>query len=741
MDKSSRFLRFPKGYRIEHWVLAVDFIVLAITGLSQLFYRSPVSQWIIASMGGVENVRIVHHVFAMILIIEALFHIGVTRYRAFIRLAPSQIVPQIRDIFTALQAFGYNLGFTKNKPLEGRYTFAEKAEYWAVVWGTVIMAITGFMMWNPVATARLIPGDIIVAGRVAHGLEAILAVLAIIVWHFYFVLVKNLNMSMFTGYISEEHMREEHPLELADIRTGKKLEPQIDQVAQKRFWRFCFPQYAVIAVIFLAWAVWFAFFEQTSVEEIVPAENVIVFSPVDGEFATAQAPLTDGLSCVDITWDSNIGDILQASCASCHGPGASRGLNFTDYQAIMASGAIVPGYPDSSPLILELQPGDHPGELAFPDLALVHIWISHGAPEYPGETITIPAAEEVLEEELTEEEGAVPSLTWATGIGDIFEATCISCHGQMQLGGLDLSSYGTAMDSGVIVPGSPERSDLIIKMEAGGHPAHLSPENLEIVRRWIQNGAPSGEIPEEEPEVVEEQVEEVEEQVAEEPVEIEEPEETQPTGEIPDYFWDTDIQPVFENRCSACHGDSAMGGLDLRTYASLMDSDVVVPADPDSSLLITKIEIENHPGTLTPEEISMIRAWIWNGAMESQEGEVPAQEEIIEAEEPEEVEPEPEVEEEPEVAETQTEDAFAWADDIQPILETSCLTCHGSMAMGGLDMSTYESLIDSGVVEPGNPDDSLIVIKMVEGGHPAQLSEEELEILMQWIADGAVEGG
>jgi hypothetical protein len=41
---------------------------------------------------------------------------------------------------------------------------------------------------------------------VAHGYEAILAVLAIIIWHFYYVLVKNINQSMFTGYISEEMM-------------------------------------------------------------------------------------------------------------------------------------------------------------------------------------------------------------------------------------------------------------------------------------------------------------------------------------------------------------------------------------------------------------------------------------------------------------------------------------------------------------------------------------------------------
>ncbi len=82
------------------------------------------------------------------------------------------------------------------------------------------MIITGFMMWNPIATARFLPGDFIPAAKAAHGGEALLAVLAIIVWHMYGVHIKHFNKSMFTGKISEEEMLDEHPLELADIKAG-----------------------------------------------------------------------------------------------------------------------------------------------------------------------------------------------------------------------------------------------------------------------------------------------------------------------------------------------------------------------------------------------------------------------------------------------------------------------------------------------------------------------------------------
>ena len=58
--------------------------------------------------------------------------------------------------------------------------------------------------------------------RTVHFYEAVLATLAIIVWHFYFVIfnpdVYPMNLAWLTGRMSEREMREEHPLELARLR-------------------------------------------------------------------------------------------------------------------------------------------------------------------------------------------------------------------------------------------------------------------------------------------------------------------------------------------------------------------------------------------------------------------------------------------------------------------------------------------------------------------------------------------
>ena len=60
-DRSSMFLRFPLSYRIEHWVLAINFAILAITGLAQFGAETAVAQWTIGILGGVENTRKIHH--------------------------------------------------------------------------------------------------------------------------------------------------------------------------------------------------------------------------------------------------------------------------------------------------------------------------------------------------------------------------------------------------------------------------------------------------------------------------------------------------------------------------------------------------------------------------------------------------------------------------------------------------------------------------------------------------------
>jgi len=196
-EKRFKYLRFTIPERTEHWLFVITFATLAMTGLVQRFASLEIAQGIVMLLGGIETVRVIHRVAATMMMFETIYHIGIVGYKVYVRRSPMNMLPGLNDIRVAWKALLHNLGFVKEKVQQGRYTFEEKAEYWAVVWGTVVMAITGFAMWNPIATTRYLPGQLIPAAKAAHSAEAVLAVLAIIVWHFYHVHLRRFNTSMF----------------------------------------------------------------------------------------------------------------------------------------------------------------------------------------------------------------------------------------------------------------------------------------------------------------------------------------------------------------------------------------------------------------------------------------------------------------------------------------------------------------------------------------------------------------
>ncbi|MGD1992183.1 MAG: cytochrome b/b6 domain-containing protein, partial [Anaerolineae bacterium] len=249
-DKQEQFLRFPLIDRIQHWVLTASFTVLAITGLVQKFPEAGISVWTVELLGGVETTRIIHRISAIVLMVEVVYHLGVLGYRLFVRRSRPTMLPGMEDVRAAIQWLLYNLGLRKERPKEGQYNFAEKMEYWALIWGTVVMAITGFMLWNPITTTNILPGQIIPAAKVAHGMEAILASLAILVWHVYHVHIKHWNKSMFTGYLSREEMEKEHPLELKRIEEKSEKESREPERVQKRRTTFAIV-YGIVAVVML----------------------------------------------------------------------------------------------------------------------------------------------------------------------------------------------------------------------------------------------------------------------------------------------------------------------------------------------------------------------------------------------------------------------------------------------------------------------------------------------------------
>lgn len=396
-----RVLRFTRLQRAQHWAFAASFSTLGLTGLVQKFAASPLAGALIAGMGGIENVRLLHRIAAVTMMLVVVAHLGEIGYRLFVRRQRPSILPGMLDVQNAIQALAYGLGLRKTRPQQGRFTFEEKLEYWAVVWGTAIMVITGFMMWNPIATARLAPGEFIPAAKAAHGGEALLAVLSILLWHFYHVLVRRFNRSMFIGYLSEEEMLEEHPIELADLKAGAVAPPaKPEEIARRQ--RLFFPVFSLAAAAMLVGIYLFVASEQTAIASDPPPETVAVYAPLPPTPlptlppsptpppTQAAQPTQAGQSTpagpASLTWKADVGPLLQAKCAGCHGAAnAMAGLNLNTFAGALQGGAsgpaIVPGEPESSRLLAVQSAGNHPGQLSQEELAELREWIAGGAPE------------------------------------------------------------------------------------------------------------------------------------------------------------------------------------------------------------------------------------------------------------------------------------------------------------------------------------------------------------------------
>jgi hypothetical protein len=85
--------------------------------------------------------------------------------------------------------------------------------------------------------------------------------------------------------------------------------------------------------------------------------------------------------------------------------------------------------------------------------------------------------------------------------------------------------------------------------------------------------------------------------------------------------------------------------------------------------------------------------------------------------------------------------ALTWNGYVSTVLEQKCTVCHGQAA--GLSLGSYAAAMKGSrngpVIVPGRPADSLLIQKQAAGGHPGQLSADELARFQQWIEAGAPE--
>ncbi|MBZ5570604.1 MAG: hypothetical protein LAO09_01840 [Acidobacteriia bacterium] len=226
--------RMTRNQRVQHLLLLSSFFVLVLTGFALKFPGS----WFAELLGMGERVRgIVHRVAAVILIGAGFYHIFYLALSHQGRRLIKDFLPIPKDATDVWRTLAYYFGIGPEKPQFARFNYAEKAEYWALVWGLFVMAGTGVMLWAKVFVGNLLPRWWLDVATAIHFYEAVLATLAIVVWHFYQVFldpdVYPMNWAWWDGKMSFEHYREEHGLDAATLfeaASAQPLEPEVREV-------------------------------------------------------------------------------------------------------------------------------------------------------------------------------------------------------------------------------------------------------------------------------------------------------------------------------------------------------------------------------------------------------------------------------------------------------------------------------------------------------------------------------
>jgi cytochrome b subunit of formate dehydrogenase len=233
------YLRMSLNERLQHASLVVSFITLVITGFALKF---PEAWWVAPlhrNFPGVFDLRsLVHRIAGVVMVLASLYHIY---YLAFVprgRQLLKDLLPVPQDLRDVIAMVRYNLNWSTVRPKFGRFSYIEKSEYWALVWGTILMGATGVILWFDNTFMNVLTKLGWDIARTVHYYEAWLATLAIIVWHFYFVIfnpdIYPINLAFWKGTLTEREMLDEHPLELEKLKARMVEEEDDDEPGQAR---------------------------------------------------------------------------------------------------------------------------------------------------------------------------------------------------------------------------------------------------------------------------------------------------------------------------------------------------------------------------------------------------------------------------------------------------------------------------------------------------------------------------
>ncbi len=226
--EAEEVVRFSLTFRLQHIALFLSCIILIITGLPLKFPDSAWARLLFGATGGITLSGILHRVGAVGLIGVGAFHMLYILFSREGQREFRELFPRLQDVKDVFNNVRYFLGRLPEGARFGRFSYVEKFDYWAVYWGMVVMIGSGLMLWFQDTTMAILPKYFLDAATEAHSDEALLATLAIIIWHFYNVHLNPSNFPMsltfWNGRISVKKMLHHHPREYEKMVAGARDE-------------------------------------------------------------------------------------------------------------------------------------------------------------------------------------------------------------------------------------------------------------------------------------------------------------------------------------------------------------------------------------------------------------------------------------------------------------------------------------------------------------------------------------
>ena len=224
-------------FRIAHWGVMLSFPTLVFTGFA---LKYPDSWWAAPFLlwGKQDTFRgQLHRAAAIVLLASTVYHLIHLAVNKRDRVFLWAMLPKVNDAKDLIGALFFNLGRREGSPQFAKFNYAEKMEYWAFLWGTMVMALSGFLLWFNNFTLRHFPKWMTDAATAVHWYEALLATFSILIWHFYMVifdpLVYPMDLSWLNGKVPSEHYRHTRPeylrqLELAAAADDATPSPEAE---------------------------------------------------------------------------------------------------------------------------------------------------------------------------------------------------------------------------------------------------------------------------------------------------------------------------------------------------------------------------------------------------------------------------------------------------------------------------------------------------------------------------------